>query len=122
MKKLVLFLMVALFTTSGLFAQQRQRATPEERAKRQTEALVKELGLTTEQKDKVYEINLKYAQPRTNTANTDREKRREEFQKLQKEKDDAIKAVLTDEQKVKYEKYQKDLQEKMKEGRRQRDN
>lgn len=60
MKKIVLFLIVALFTTTG-FAQQRQRATPEERAKRQTENLAEILSLTKEQKDKVYEINLKYA-------------------------------------------------------------
>lgn len=120
MKKLVLLLVVMMITTTGLLAQQRQRATPEERAKKQTEALVKELGLTDEQKEKVYDINLKYAQPNEELAKMDREKRREAFQKIQKEKDDAIKAVLTDEQKKKYDEYQKGMQERMRENRRQR--
>jgi len=122
MKKLLLFLMVTMFTTSVVFAQERQRerATPEERAKRQTETLTKELKLTDAQKEKILKINLKYAQPRTQQdSNTDREKRREEFQKLQKERNDSIKTVLTDDQKKKFDKHLEDQQSRMRENRRQ---
>ena len=122
MKKLVLLLMIALFATSGVFAQQRQqreRSTPEERAKRQTETLTKELTLTDAQKDKVYKIVLKFSQPQTqNNANTDREKRREEFQKIQKQRNDSIKTVLTDDQKKKFDKHIEDMQNRMRGNRR----
>lgn len=121
MKKLVLFLMVALFTTSGIFAQQRQRerATPEERAKRQVETLTKELKLTDTQKDKVYKIVLKFAEQQPKQGNsTDREKRREEMLKIQKQRNDSIKTVLTDEQKKKFDKHLEDMQKRMRENRR----
>lgn len=123
MKKLVLLLMIALFATSGVFAQQRQqreRSTPEERAKRQTETLTKELTLTDAQKDKVYKIVLKFAQPQAqDNANTDREKRREEFQKIQKKRNDSIKTVLTDDQKKKFDKHIEEMQKRGRENRRQ---
>ncbi|MDR1881355.1 MAG: DUF4890 domain-containing protein [Prevotella sp.] len=117
MKKAVLFFAIVLFATSGLFAQQRQRATPEERAKRQTETLVKELGLTDDQKTKVHEINLKFVQPNAvQSKETDREKLRAEFRKIQEERIAAIKAVLTEDQQKKFDEYQKKAQA----GRRQR--
>ncbi|MBK5721265.1 DUF4890 domain-containing protein [Dysgonomonas sp. Marseille-P4677] len=112
MKKLVLFLTIALFTTSGLMAQQRQRATPEERAKRQTETLAKELSLTDDQKAKVYEINLKYAQPKEGQAkSTDREAMRAEFQKNMEERTAALKTVLTEDQQKKLDEHLKKMQE-----------
>jgi Spy/CpxP family protein refolding chaperone len=125
MKKLLVLLMVTLFTVSSAFAQersQRQRGgTPEERAKSQTEALAKELNLTDAQKEKVLKINLKYAQPRTQQdQNTDREKRREEFQKQQKERNDSIKVILTDDQKKKFDKYLKDREDRMRENQNNR--
>ncbi|MBB4037048.1 Spy/CpxP family protein refolding chaperone [Dysgonomonas hofstadii] len=104
MKKLVVLLMLTFFVGGSIFAQQRQRATPEERAKRQTETLVKELSLTKEQETKVHEINLKYAQPKEN-ASTDRDKRREEMRKSMDERNAAIKELLTDEQKKKFEEH-----------------
>lgn len=123
MKKLVLLLMVALFATSGVFAQQRQRERPnsEDMAKRQTETLTKELSLTDAQKEKVYSIVLKFAksQPqRQQGDNTDREKRREEFQKIQKQRNDSIKTILTDDQKKKFDKHLEDMQSKMRQNRR----
>ncbi|MDR1707078.1 DUF4890 domain-containing protein [Dysgonomonas sp.] len=118
MKKVVLLLMV-MFAVVTLSAQQGQRATPEERAKRQTEALVEKLGLTKEQKEKVYDIYLKSAQSMPQRGeNVDREKMREQFQKTQKERDEAIKALLTEEQQKKYDELQKEMQEQMKNRRR----
>ncbi|MDR1714812.1 MAG: DUF4890 domain-containing protein [Dysgonomonas sp.] len=117
MKKLVLFLTIVLFATSGVFAQQRQRATPEERAKRQTETLVKELSLTEDQQKKVYEINLKFAQPLADQGKeTDREKLRAQFQKNQEERTAAIKAVLTEDQQKKFDEHQKKMQDERRRG------
>lgn len=124
MKKIVILLFVSLFAVSGVFAQQRpkrERFKPEELAKRQTELLVKELGLSDEQKEKIYEINLKFAQPSEQKAEKiDREKRREEFQKRHQEKTDSIKALLTDDQKVKFDKHQKDRQNRPRGSRARR--
>ncbi|WP_029902135.1 DUF4890 domain-containing protein [Prevotella sp. 10(H)] len=112
MKKLILFLTIALFTTGGVFAQQRQRATPEERAKRQTETLVKELGLNDDQKTKVYDINLKYAKAfGERNGQVDREKMRAEFQKNQEARTAAIKEVLTKDQQKKFDEHQKKQQD-----------
>ncbi len=116
MKKTVLFLFVTMFAVSSLFAQQRQRATPEQRAERQTETLVKELGLDDKQKEKVYEISLKFAQP-SKSESTDREKRREEFRKKMEERNAAIKALLTEEQQKKFEEHLKNAQNRP-QGRR----
>lgn len=110
MKKLLLFLTICLFTASGLMAQNRQRATPEERANRQTETLTKALSLTDEQKTAIHEINLKYAQKIADVAKPDRDSRREEFIKIQDERATAIKALLTDDQKVKFDEHQKEMQ------------
>ena len=118
MKKVVLLLTV-MFAVVTLSAQQGQRATPEERAKRQTEALVEKLGLTKEQKEKVYDIYLKSVQSMPQRGEgVDREKMREQFQKTQKERDEAIKALLTEEQQKKYDDLQKEMQEQMKNRRR----
>jgi biopolymer transport protein ExbD len=118
MKKVVLFLMV-MFAVVTLSAQQGQRSTPEERAKRQTETLVEKLGLTKEQKEKVYNIYLKSAQSMPQRGESvDREKMREQFQKNQKERDEAIKALLTEEQQKKYDEIQKEMQSRMRDRRR----
>lgn len=125
MKKIVMVLLVSLFTVSGVFAQQRpkkERLKPEDLAKRQTELLTKELGLTEEQKEKIYEINLKFAQPteQEKADRAEREKRREEFKKRHQDKTESINALLTDDQKAKFEKHQKDRQNKKPRGNRPR--
>ncbi|MDU1892207.1 MAG: Spy/CpxP family protein refolding chaperone [Dysgonomonas sp.] len=124
MKKAALLLIVALFTITGISAQQRQRATPEERAKKQTESMVDLLSLTAEQKEKVYQINLKYANEAPKPGNKDesREKRREAMMKKMEARSADIKAVLTEEQQKKFDEHQKSMQDRMRENRRQRNN
>lgn len=118
-------MMISFFTVGSVFAQQREprkRATTEEIAKRQTEVLAKELKLTDAQKKKVYEINLKYVQPRKQQNEKDNisiEKRREELRKVHQEKTDSINSVLTEEQKVKFEEHQKKMQDRPR-GKRNR--
>lgn len=118
MKKVALLLMV-MFAVVTLSAQKGQKGTPEERAKWQTEALTEKLELTKEQQEKVYDICLKSAQSMPQRGeNVDREKMREQFQKTQKEKDEAIKALLTEEQQKKYDELQAEMQKRMKNRRR----
>lgn len=119
-----IFTMFAIisFMVCGLSAQNRQQSTPEERATRQTKTLTEKLKLSDEQKDKVYEITLKYAKQRSSQSDseTSREKRMEAFQKLQKEQDKELKAIFTDDQKKGYDKHQKETQNQRNNNRRQR--
>lgn len=120
--KLMMLFAVLFLTSTGLTAQNRQQATPEERAKRQVETLTKELTLNEEQQKQVYDISLKFSKQRTSQMGSDasREKRREEFQKIQKQQDEEIKAILTEDQKKKYDEHQKEAQNRTRENRRQR--
>jgi len=120
--RLLVILAMISFTICGLSAQNRQQSTPEERATRQTKTLTDRLKLNEEQKGKVYEIVLKYAKQRNSQADSEmsREKRMEMFQKQQKEQDEELNAVFTDEQKKEYEKYRKESQERRGNNRRQR--
>jgi len=105
-----IFLFMGLVTTT-MYAQQPgggQRTTPEERAKTQTEALVKELVLTGEQRVKVDSINLRYArlsQQALTNASGDREAMRRVMTENQTRQTAAIKAFLTAEQIAKYDKW-----------------
>lgn len=117
MKRLVVFFMISFLAITSIAAQQReprQRTTPEERAKRQTEVLAKELNLTKEQKEKIYEINLKFSQPvkkqdKPQGKEVDRQKQREDFVKLYQERTDSIKSILTEDQKTKFDEHQKKM-------------
>jgi len=82
--------------------------TPEQRAQKQTDHLQKKLGLTEEQKIKVYDLNLarinqtraareKY---KTNT-DTDKKAKREEFKKIRTDYDAGLNGMLNvDQQKI----------------------
>ena len=120
--KLFIILTTLLFVVNGLTAQNRQQVSPEERANRQTEALTKRLDLNEEQKQKVYDIVLKYSKQRSSQRDSDmsREKRMEEFQKIQQQEAEEIKAVLTEEQQKEYDKYQKESRDRRNSNRRQR--
>ncbi|MDR1810900.1 MAG: hypothetical protein LBR34_10980 [Prevotella sp.] len=118
MKTKLIVLFASLFiTVSGLSAQNRQRQSPEEGAKNQSEALAKNLSLSDEQKQQVYGIILKFANERRAnmqaSEDQSREQRMELFQKLQQQQNDSIKTVLTDEQKTKYDEFLKEMQSRM---------
>ena len=83
----------------------RQRMTPEEMQKRQTQRLVEELKLTKEQEAKVTSINKKYQEKNPadwskmrDASDDERAKMRESMRKVQAEKDKEIKAILTPDQ------------------------
>jgi Spy/CpxP family protein refolding chaperone len=112
-------LLVVMATTAK--AQQRNQGTPEERAKSQTERLVKLLELTDEQTKKVQTINLDLAKKmdeafRNNSD--DREAMRGKMQEIDTERDKKYKEILTDDQ---FKKYQEDKAERAKQrGNRNR--
>jgi len=62
MKKLMMIAAVTLFTAAAVNAQDKERKTPAERAKMQTEQMTKSLELTPEQAEKVGLLNAKYGE------------------------------------------------------------
>ena len=123
MKKILLVLMLTVFVGSTLFAQERQRRTPEEMAKSQTENLTEKLGLSVAQKDSVYKIYLKSAEQmqamRTNAAGGDRDKMREQFTKSREQVNKDVKAILTADQQKKYDELAKEMQNRGPGGNRE---
>ncbi len=105
MEKWGVVAIVALTLSAGAVnAQQPQgsKATPEQRAEKATAKMATELQLTEAQKTQVHTINLKYAQSMQSTQAQSRELREERKTQMQS-KDNEIKAVLDETQKVKYE-------------------
>lgn len=116
MKKIVLTAVLLLSMSALIFAQQPRggnRSTPEEMAKRTTEWMTAELKLTPEQVVKVDSINLVFAKKQAeqfqNGPGGDREARMAAAQKLNSEKEVALKPVLSKEQ---MEAYKKALEER----------
>jgi len=74
-------------------------ASPEERAKRQTEMMKENLSLTAAQEPKVSSINLKYAKKMEDVRKiSDTAAQRKTAQNMNKQKDGELKAVLTPDQ------------------------
>ena len=114
MKKLGLLFMIVVLGTTISMAQNRSgqgNYDPEETAKKQTEALKKELDLNKDQETKVYDLNLKAAnkidgyRKEMQSGGGDRDAMRAKFRKMRDEQNKEMKKILTDEQYKKYEKY-----------------
>ena len=94
----------------------RQMRSSSERAKTETESIVKAVALTPEQAAKVLEINLKYAakdsirfaEMRASGANMDRDAMMKSMTEQRAAQTVEVKAVMTDDQKAKYDAYIKD--------------
>ncbi|WP_139377380.1 EMC3/TMCO1 family protein [Daejeonella lutea] len=102
--------------------QQRQPRTPEQRAQMATDALEKKLGLTAEQKTKVYALNLERAEKMEKTMKSEREFRKDQMEKhksLMEESDKKLSKILTDEQRKSYEDMKKQSRDRMKARRPQ---
>ena len=84
-------------------------ASPEDRAKRQTEMMKEKLALNTAQESKVSAINLKYARKMEDVRKiTDTAAQRKSFESFNKQKDGELKTVLTPDQ---FKSYQKQMEE-----------
>ena len=109
MKKIGIFVFFALLSINVAFCQPPpgggQRMTIEERAKRTTEWMTKELDLTQKQVVAVDSINLLYIKVQQSyfqAVDGDRDKIREAMVTLNKEKEESLSKVLTPEQLEKY--------------------
>jgi len=101
-----------LFSTLNVVGQGRNRKSPEEMAKQQTEWMKKELKLSAEQEQKMYNINFETAKKMRQTRERhsgNREAMQEEMKVTRRQKDKEMKEVLTKEQ---YELYKKKLDER----------
>ena len=117
MKKIGSFLLFALLSMSIAFSQPPQgggqRVTVEERAKRTTEWMTKELDLTKEQIVLVDSVNLLFAKVQQSyfqAVDGDRDKIREAMVTLGKEKEEALSKILSIKQ---LEDYKTKVQEMM---------
>ena len=104
MKNLMIIALLASMTVAAQ-AQEKDRKTPQERAKLRTEHMTKELELSPEQQAKVEAINLKYAD-RVEAVRAEREAertaKREAAEAMHAAHDAEMKAVLTADQYTKW--------------------
>ena len=125
MSNLIKATLIMLAVSTTAFAQDQQvsmqQRTPEERATNQTQRMTKRLGLTPEQKGRVYEINLFYARDNDHakTMQPGPDKRAEK-QAIGRDKDADMKAALTGDQYQKYQQMVAEQKEKMRERKMMR--
>ncbi|MEN2280830.1 DUF4890 domain-containing protein [Algoriphagus sp. SE2] len=104
MKKLTIAMLLVFLAGITAFAQEtrkKERPSPEERAQKQTEMMAKQLELSETQKAEILAINLENAKKREaemEARKSEMDSRREQM----KEQDEAIKKVLTEEQRAKW--------------------
>lgn len=110
-KTIVLFGSFLLLST-GLFAQeQKKERTPEQHAEKMTNHLKEKLELDDKQYEKIKSLNIEQAKEMAEY----REKMKalkDEFKASKEKHQEAVKAELTDEQKVKFEELKKEMKEK----------
>ena len=121
MKRLGILVLTIIFTSAVSLAQDRggrENFSPEESAKRQTEQIKEAVGLKADQEKKVYEINLESSKKMSELRSQMQgggggfEGMREAFGKIREEQDKKMKEVLTEEQWVKYEKWQEERRQR----------
>lgn len=111
MQNSIRFILLAVLTvcfTSALFAQKERKAlNTEDYATKKTDRLTEELSLDEAQAEKVKEIHLKYGKLkqtlRSQDANSDDSKKKSAIRQIHDDQHEEIKAVLTEEQKVKFQ-------------------
>ncbi|MEO8591057.1 MAG: hypothetical protein ABI432_16885 [Flavobacteriales bacterium] len=136
MKKLMMIAALALLTAAGVQAQTKQqrtpaaaqaqdkpKQTPEERAKKLTARMTKDLGLSTEQATKVEALNLRYVE-QAQALHTEREaqmaaQKDGKGKEMRDAHDAELKAILTPDQYSKWMTEREAAKEKHKEQRKQ---
>jgi Spy/CpxP family protein refolding chaperone len=137
MKKLLMIAAIFTMTFAGANAQrgqggprggqQKESMTPEQRAEKITTKMTEELGLSEDQKQKIYQVNLENAKKRDAnraTMEEERKAKRTEMQAQNQAQNEQIEAILTPEQKTKWEEVKKENRKEIRErsgsGRGQR--
>ncbi|HEX3006448.1 MAG TPA: hypothetical protein VHO90_02405 [Bacteroidales bacterium] len=110
MKRTLLLFVAVMFTATMLTkAQPSGRASAEDRAKRQTEAMTTQLSLTDDQQTKVNAINLKYAKQmdevfaQRGTPGGDRDEMHKKMTAIETSKREELSSVLNADQLKKYD-------------------
>lgn len=120
MKKITVLLIALFATGTVLLAQGNRRGgyrnmSPEDRAQRMTERMVKEYALNDAQKEKLYEVNRTIATPREK-ADADKKSQKDVNRRVDKSRSDydaKIKEIFTKEQFATYSKRQAERREHM---------
>jgi periplasmic protein CpxP/Spy len=121
MKKLMIVAIMASMTLAAQ-AQEKEKRTPQERAKARTEHMTKELALSPEQQAKVETINLKYAdqvEAMRSEREAERTAKREAAKAMHDAHDAEMKAVLTADQYTKWVAKKQEAKAKHMEKRKQ---
>jgi protein CpxP len=92
------FLVIMLLLSMGIFAQPKKSA--EERANMQTDRMTKELHLSVDQKNKIYQINLDANQQNDviKASRMNEEAKKRSFHRNNETRNENIKAILTSDQ------------------------
>jgi len=117
-------LLIAMLFGMGMTIAQpggQRNMDPAERAKNQTAELKEALSLNKDQEKKVYDLNLEASKEmqkmRENNQGGGFEGMREKMGKIREEQDKKMKEILTADQWSKYEKYQAERRERMRQRR-----
>ncbi len=122
----ILFSILVLSISYAQGQRGQEPRTPEERAQRMTNRMEKQLTLTAEQKEQIYEINLEAAQKneelrqKKQSGETEPQELRGERQAIAKDVDTKILALLDEEQKGKYEQMKENARNRAEERRGRR--
>jgi hypothetical protein len=117
MKKLFL-LVIVFMTTIVTFAQDTLSKSPEQRTAQFVKQLKKELKLTTEQTEKIESIQLKSLKQvdsiKVNAVAQDKKEMNKKVREITKAANVDIKAILTDDQKIKFDTWLAEKKDKTK--------
>jgi periplasmic protein CpxP/Spy len=128
MKKTLLITIIFSLSIVTVFAQrgaEREKMTPEKRAERMTENLSEKLGLSEDQKNRIYQINLDYAKQREAEMEARRAEmkvQREEMRMKNQEQEEKVKEVLNENQREIFTELKDKRQERMENVREARRN
>ncbi len=117
MKKWIIGAALLAFTSLQLAAQQERKPqpNPEERAKKATERMATELDLSEEQKNQILALNLDQAKKRQAEMEQKAAERKARMEEMKTHREQ-IDAILTEEQRSKWEEIKMEQREKRRPG------
>lgn len=117
MKKWIIGAALLAFTSLQLAAQQERKPqpNPEERAKKATERMATELDLSEEQKNQILALNLDQAKKRQAEMEQKAAERKARMEEMKAHREQ-IDAILTEEQRSKWEEIKMEQREKRRPG------
>ncbi len=122
MKRIGLLLTALILGATAIMAQPggQRNLDPEEMAKRQTAQLKEALDLNQDQEKKVYDLNLETSKEmralREKNQGAGWESMRDDMTKIREGQNKKMKAILTEDQWGKYEKYLEERRERRRQG------